>query len=94
MNITDIRVYLRKGDQSLKAFANLTLDGSFAVRNLKIVDGQKGLFVSMPSRKLPSGKYQDVAHPVTREMRDLIQAQVLEAYRRAAGVQTGSDSTG
>ena len=84
MNITDVRVYLSKGHQNLKAFANVTLDDVFAVRDLKVVEGQKGLFVAMPARKLPSGKYQDVAHAVTREMRDLIQTQVLEAYRKAA----------
>lgn len=84
MDITDVRVYLKKGQPGLKAFATLTLDHAFAVRDMKVVEGRKGLFVSMPSRKLPSGKYLDVAHAVTREMRDLIQSEVLAAYRKAS----------
>lgn len=83
MTITDVRVYLKNGHQGLKAFANLTLDDAFAVHDLKVLEGQKGLFVSMPARKLPNGKYRDIAHAITREMRDLIQGQVLEAYRKA-----------
>lgn len=86
MHITDVKVFLRKGQQGLKAFANLTLDNSFAVRDLKVVEGRNGLFVGMPARKLPSGKYQDLAHPVTKEMRDMIQTEVLEAYRKAASL--------
>ena len=86
MHITDVRVYLRKGQQGLKAIANLTLDGAFAVRDLKIIEGQNGLFVGMPSRKLPSGKYVDLAHPVTKEMRQRIQTEVLDAYRKAASL--------
>jgi len=84
MHITDVRVYLKKGQQGLKAIANLTLDDAFAVHDLKVVEGRNGLFVGMPARKLPSGKYFDVAHPVTKEMRERIQTEVLEAYRKAA----------
>ncbi|MEK7765115.1 MAG: SpoVG family protein, partial [bacterium] len=68
----------------LKAFASITLDETFAVRDLKIVEGERGLFVSMPARRDNAGKYRDVAHPVTREFYDALQARVLEAYRRAA----------
>ena len=83
MDITEVRIYIRNGTPNLKAFANLTLDAAFAVRDLKVVNGKKGLFVSKPSRKTPDGKYLDVAFPVTRDLRDLIQAKVLEAYRKA-----------
>ena len=82
MDITDVRVYLKNGQQNLRAFATLTLDHSFAVRDLKVYEGKNGLFVAMPARKLPNGKYLDVAHPVTKEMRRLIQSEVLEAYRK------------
>ncbi len=88
MNITDVRVYPRNGGRGLKAFANLTLEDAFAVRDLKIIEGQKGLFVAMPSRKLPSGEYKDVAHPITREMHELVQTQVLKAYRKVAETLT------
>jgi len=88
MNITDVRVHLRNREDHLKAFASITLDDAFAVKDLKVIEGARGLFVSMPSRKLPDGKYLDVAHPITKEMRDELQTRVLEAYQRAleAGV--------
>ena len=83
MEITDVRIFPRNGHPNLRAFASLVLDGSFAVKDIKVVEGERGLFVSMPSRRLQNGKYLDVAHPITREMRDLVQARVLEAYRTA-----------
>jgi stage V sporulation protein G len=83
MDITDVRVYLQNGGRSLKAFASVTLDGEFAVRDLKVVDGKKGLFVSMPSRKRTDGTYQDLAFPVTKELRETLHGRVLDAYRRA-----------
>ncbi len=79
MVITEIRVTLRDEDK-LKGFANITFDEAFVVRGLKIIQGEDGYFVSMPSRKRPDGKYQDIAHPVNQEMRDLIERLVLEAY--------------
>ncbi len=84
MNITDVRVYLRNGKQNIKAFASVTLDDVFAVKDLCILESAKGLFVAMPARRDAQGKYHDVAHPITREFRDRIQGQVLEAYRKAA----------
>jgi stage V sporulation protein G len=89
MEITDVRVYLREGGRTLKAFASVTLDGEFAVRDLKVVDGKKGLFVSMPSRKRTDGTYQDLAFPVTREMRETLHGRVLEAYRQASEGREG-----
>jgi len=83
MNITDVRVFLRSGNDSLKAYASITLDGSFAVKDLKVVEGAKGLFVSMPSRKLADGKYRDLAFPLTKEAREDLFDAVLGAYRRA-----------
>jgi len=96
MDVTEVRIYIRNGAPNLKAFANLTLDSAFAVRDLKVLNGKKGLFVSMPSRKTPSGKYLDVAFPVTRELRDKIQGKVLEAYRKAlaTGANHASDASG
>jgi stage V sporulation protein G len=83
MDITEVRVFPRKGGEgTLKATASITFDKTFAVRDLKVIEGGKGLFVAMPSKKLPNGSYLDLAFPVTREMRDRIQSQVLEAYNR------------
>jgi len=82
VEITEIRITLRD-DEKLKGFANVTFDNAFVVRGLKIIEGRDGCFVSMPSRKRPNGTYQDVAHPVSREMRAMVEKQVLEAYERA-----------
>jgi stage V sporulation protein G len=88
MQITDVRVYLRGDNEKLKAYASVTLDGVFAVKELKVVEGSRGLFVSMPARKRADGTFRELAHPVTRAMRDELQAHVLDAYRRAADART------
>ena len=69
MEITEIRISLRD-DNKLKAFASITIDNCFVIRGLKIIEGAKGMFVAMPSRKRPDGTYQDVAHPINNETRD------------------------
>ena len=71
MKITDIRLRAVKSENEvkLKAYADVTFDGSFVVHGLKIIDGQKGMFVAMPSRKMPDGEYKDIAHPITPELR-------------------------
>lgn len=79
MEITEIRVTLRN-EERLKGFANVTFDDAFVIRGMKIIQGNTGYFVSMPSRKRPDGTYQDIAHPVNKDMRELIEAKVLEAY--------------
>lgn len=79
MEITEIRVSLRNEDR-LKAFANVTFDNAFVIRGMKIINGNKGFFLSMPSKKRPDGTYQDIAHPVNSEMRRLLEERVLEAY--------------
>jgi len=84
MEITEVRIFLRdnagKPRDKLKAFATVTFDNSFVVRGLRVVDGDRGLFVAMPSRKLPDGTRRDVAHPVNSEMRQNLEKKVLEAY--------------
>lgn len=87
MSVTEVRVFLREGGKATKAVASLTLDGAFAVKNLKVMEGARGLFVSMPGRKLANGTWSDVAHPITRELNREIQERVLEAYRKT--VQAG-----
>ena len=79
MEITEIRVTLRDEDR-LKGFANVTFDSSFVVRGMKIIEGNDGLFVSMPSRKRFNGTYQDIAHPINRKTREMIEERVLKAY--------------
>ena len=79
MDITEIRVSLRD-DNKLKAFASITLDNCFVIRGLKIIEGAKGVFVAMPSRKRPDGTYQDVAHPINNQTRDWMEEKIVKAY--------------
>ena len=80
MDITEIRVHLR-GEEKLKAFATVTFDQCFVVRNMKIVEGNKGLILCMPSRKLSDGTYKDVAHPITSGFRKVLEDKVMGAYQ-------------
>ncbi|MFO7245664.1 MAG: septation regulator SpoVG [Thermaerobacter sp.] len=84
MQITDVRLRRITGDERVRAVASITIDDAFAVHDLRVVQGDKGLFVAMPSRRRASGEYYDVAHPVTAEARQLIQQAVLAAYTREA----------
>ncbi|MFH0931259.1 MAG: septation regulator SpoVG [Candidatus Zixiibacteriota bacterium] len=79
MEITEVRITLRD-EEKLKAFANITFDNAFVIRGLKVINGNKGNFISMPSRKRSDGTHQDIAHPVNNEMRRLIEEKVLQAY--------------
>ena len=86
MEITGTKVTLVE-DPSLKAIATITFDGCFVVKGIKVVEGERGLFVAMPSRRLPDGTYQDVAYPSTRDMAERIRALVLDRYRNARSAQ-------
>lgn len=81
MEITEIRISLHD-DNKLKAFASITFDDCFVVRGLKIIEGAKGTFVAMPSRKRPDGTYQDIAHPINSETRDWMEQMVIRAYEK------------
>jgi stage V sporulation protein G len=81
MKITEVRVSLRD-DAKLKAFASITLDDSFVIRGLKIIEGKTGTFVAMPSRRRKDGEYQDIAHPITNEARDEMERIILDEYRK------------
>ncbi|MCD5407649.1 MAG: septation regulator SpoVG [Desulfotomaculum sp.] len=83
MNVTDVRVRKIIPDGKMKAIVSVTLNDMFVIHNVKIVDGQNGLFVAMPSTKTPDGEYRDIAHPINSEARNIIQSAVLEAYRSA-----------
>jgi stage V sporulation protein G len=80
MHITEVRISLRE-DAKLKAFASITLDDCFVIRGLKIIKGQTGTFVAMPSRKRKDGDYQDIAHPINNSTRKWMEDIVLEKYR-------------
>ncbi|MEK9146550.1 MAG: SpoVG family protein, partial [Elusimicrobiota bacterium] len=80
MQITEIRVHLREDDK-LKAFVTVTFDNCFVVRNMKLVEGSKGLILCMPSRKLPNGTYKDIAHPISMEFRKFLEEKIMAAYQ-------------
>jgi len=84
MEITEVRIHLRP-ESKLKAFATITFDNTFVVHNVKIVNGKKGLIVSMPSRKVKDGSFKDIAHPITNEFRSKLEKAVLDAYNKAIG---------
>ncbi|MBI5167745.1 MAG: septation regulator SpoVG [candidate division NC10 bacterium] len=81
MEVTEAHVY-PVDDERVKAFATITFDNCFIVRDLKIINGPKGLFVAMPSRRRKDGTFKDTAHPLNSETRRMIEAKVLEEYRR------------
>ncbi len=80
LNITEVRIFLTSQTGPTKAFASITFDDSFVIKDLRVVDGKKGLFVSMPSRKDKNGEFRDICHPINTETRNLIQDLVLEKY--------------
>ena len=83
MQITDVRVRLtKKEDVKLKAVASITIDGCFVVHEIRVIEGEKGLFVAMPSRKTPEGEFKDTAHPINTETRVMVDKTVLEAYKK------------
>lgn len=97
INISDIRIRIvKKDDNKLKAVASLTIDECFAVHDIKIIEGNQGLFIAMPSRKTPDGTFKDIVHPLnteTREkIRDLILAEYENALKEAAAAGEASSS--
>ena len=82
MNITDVRIRKMTKEGNMKAVASVTFDGQFAVHDIKIIEGDKGLFIAMPSRKTPEGEYRDIAHPISHEAREVWQKAILEAYEK------------
>ncbi len=81
MDITEVNVNLRE-EERLKAFVNITFDDVFVIRGLKVIMGNKGLFVCMPSRRLDDGSHRDIAHPISNDFRKDIETRILEEYRR------------
>ncbi len=81
MELTEIRVF-PVGEERLKAYVTITFDNCFLIRDLKIVLGNKGLYVAMPSKKRKDGTYQDIVHPLNSETRALIEEKVFAEYNR------------
>ena len=84
MNITDVRVRKISKEGKMKAVVSVTIDDEFVVHDIKVIEGDKGLFIAMPSRRSSDGEYRDVAHPINTSTRERLQAVILEAYEKAA----------
>lgn len=80
MQITDIRIRKVDKDGKMKAVVSITIDDAFVVHDIKIIEGEKGLFIAMPSRKSSDGEYRDIAHPINSGTREKIQKMILDKY--------------
>ena len=80
MQVTDVRVRKIEKEGKMKAIVSITLDNEFVILDIKVIEGEKGLFIAMPSRKAADGEYRDIAHPINSGTRDMIQKEILEKY--------------
>ena len=80
MQITDVRIRKVEKEGKMKAVVSITIDEEFVVHDIKMIDGEKGLFIAMPSRKAADGEYRDIAHPINSDTRNKIQQIILEKY--------------
>lgn len=83
MNITDIRVKRVYGKGKMLAIASITIDNAFVVHDIKVIDGERGLFIAMPSRRSSDGEYRDIAHPLNTDTRNELQDKIIAAYMAA-----------
>ncbi len=92
MEITDVRVRKVAKEGKMKAVVSITIDNEFVVHDIKVIEGEKGLFIAMPSRKAGDGEYRDIAHPINSQIRNKIQTMVLEKYEEALQEETETAS--
>ena len=83
MQITDVRVRKITKEGKMKAIVSITLDDEFVVHDIKVIEGEKGLFIAMPSKKATDGEYRDIAHPINSSTREVIQKTILDCYAKA-----------
>jgi len=91
MQITDVRIRKIAAEGKMKAIISITIDNEFVVHDIKVIEGQNGLFIAMPSRKTPDGEFKDIAHPINTDTREKIQSLILEAYAEAKIVEPISE---
>ncbi len=88
MQITDVRVRKVNSEGKMKAVVSVTFDNQFVVHDIKVIDGQNGTFIAMPSRRTPDGEFKDIAHPINSETREMIQTAILEEYDKVIAEET------
>lgn len=92
MNVTDIRMRIMNNDTKMRAVVSITLDDEFVIHDIKVIDGEKGLFIAMPSRRSADGEYRDIAHPIRSDIRSQLQSMILEEYEKTiAAAEAGTD---
>lgn len=92
MTITDVRIRKIATEGKMKAIVSVTFDNEFVVHDIKVIEGQNGLFIAMPSRKTPDGEFKDIAHPINTDTREKIQGSILDAYEKALNEETTEES--
>lgn len=83
MQITDVRVRKLETEGKMRAVVSITLDDALVIHDIKVIDGEKGLFIAMPSKKASDGEFRDIAHPINSQTREMIQTTVLAAYEKS-----------
>ncbi len=86
MQITDVRVRKITKEGKMKAIVSITLDNEFVIHDIKVIEGDKGLFIAMPSKKAADGEYRDIAHPINSSTRENVQKIILEEYEKTAAL--------
>lgn len=92
MKVTDVRMRKLVTDSRMKALASITLDEAFVIHDLRVIDGNNGLFVAMPSKRTSDGEFRDIAHPINSEMRQEIQEAVMKVYDETEAVELGTSA--
>lgn len=92
MKVTDVRMRKLVTDSRMKALASITLDEAFVIHDLRVIDGNNGLFVAMPSKRTSDGEFRDIAHPINSEMRQEIQEAVMKVYDETEAVEPGTSA--
>lgn len=86
MQITDVRIRKIEKEGKMKAVVSITIDEEFVVHDIKVIEGEKGLFIAMPSRKSNDGEYRDIAHPINSDTRERLQTLILDKYKEEFAV--------
>ena len=87
MQITDVRIRKVEKEGTMKAVVSITIDEEFVVHDIKVIEGDKGLFIAMPSRKAADGEYRDIAHPINSDTRERIQTLILQKYQETMAAE-------
>ena len=87
MQITDVRIRKVEKKRKMRAVVSITIDEEFVVHDIKVIEGEKGLFIAMPSRRAADGEYRDIAHPINSQTRESIQRMILDKYQEEIGME-------